>query len=150
PLAARLARLRAVHDLGGDVVGQLAAAALLHRLDDIRRDRVRVLRARHDHLCAELRAHLPSWSFEPARGGQTIWVRLPRGDADSFAQVALRHGVAVPPGRSFDPLGGLADRMRLHFLFPEAELSAAVRALAAAWHAYDPTERLPSRPTLVV
>ncbi|TXK42078.1 PLP-dependent aminotransferase family protein [Nonomuraea sp. C10] len=150
PLAARLARLRAVHDLGGDVVGQLAAAALLHRLDDIRRDRVRVLRARHDHLCAELRARLPSWSFEPARGGQTIWVRLPRGDADSFAQVALRHGVAVPPGRSFDPLGGLADRMRLHFLFPEAELSAAVRALAAAWHAYDPTERLPSRPTLVV
>ncbi|MFG1944778.1 PLP-dependent aminotransferase family protein [Nonomuraea sp. NPDC048826] len=150
PLAARLARLRAVHDLGGEVVSQLAAAALLRRLDEIKDARVRVLRARHDHLCAELRARLPQWSFEPARGGQTIWIRLPRGDADSFAQVALRHGVAVPPGRSFDPLGGLADRLRLHFLFPEAELSQAVLALAAAWRAYDGTERLPSRPTLVV
>ncbi|MGI5270580.1 PLP-dependent aminotransferase family protein [Nonomuraea sp. CA-218870] len=150
PLVARLARLRAVHDLGGDVVSQLAATALLRRLDEIKHARLRVLRARHDHLCAELRARLPSWSFEPARGGQTIWVRLPRGDADSYAQVALRHGVAVPPGRSFDPLGGLADRMRLHFLFPRTELSAAVRALAAAWRAYDGVERPPSRPTLVV
>ncbi|MDA0635497.1 PLP-dependent aminotransferase family protein [Nonomuraea sp. MCN248] len=150
PLVARLARLRAVHDLGGDVVSQLAATALLRRLDEIKHARLPVLRARHDHLCAELRDRLPSWSFEPARGGQTIWVRLPRGEADSYAQVALRHGVAVPPGRSFDPLGGLADRMRLHFLFPEAELSAAVRALAAAWRAYDGVERPPSRPTLVV
>ncbi|MEV4104069.1 PLP-dependent aminotransferase family protein [Nonomuraea sp. NPDC049649] len=150
PLAARLARLRAVHDLGGDAVSQLAAAALLHRLDEIKRARVRVLRARHDHLCGELRDRLPSWSFEPAEGGQTIWVRLPRGEADSFAQVALRHGVAVPPGRAFDPLGGLADRIRLHFQLPEAELSAAVRALASAWHAYDDTQRLSSRPTLVV
>jgi DNA-binding transcriptional MocR family regulator len=150
PLAARLARLRAVHDLGGEVVGQLAAVALLRRLDDIRRRRVRALRARHDHLCAELRTHLPSWSFTPALGGQTIWVRLPRGDADSFAQVALRHGVAVPPGRSFDPQGGLVDHIRLHFLFPEQELSAAVRSLAAAWATYDPTHPRPTRATLIV
>ncbi|WP_336210435.1 aminotransferase-like domain-containing protein [Nonomuraea sp. LPB2021202275-12-8] len=150
PLVSRLARLRAVHDLGGEVVGQLAAAALLRRLEDIRRARVGALRARHDHLCAELRTHLPSWSFEPARGGQTIWVRLPRGEAGAFAQVALRHGVAVPPGRSFDPLGGHGDRLRLHYLLPRHELSQAVRGLAAAWHAYDGAERPASRHTLVV
>ncbi|WP_049571933.1 aminotransferase-like domain-containing protein [Nonomuraea sp. SBT364] len=150
PLVSRLSRLRAVHDLGGEVVGQLAAAALLRRLDGIRRARVATLRARHDHLCAELRAHLPSWSFEPAGGGQTIWVRLPRGDADSFSQVALRHGVAVPPGRSFDPLGGHARHLRLHFLFREEELSRAVRGLAAAWDAYDGAARPGARQPLVV
>ncbi|MFI7447167.1 PLP-dependent aminotransferase family protein [Nonomuraea sp. NPDC049714] len=150
PLISRLARLRAVHDLGGEVVGQLAAVALLRRLADIRRARVRTLRARHDHLCAELRAHLPSWSFEPAQGGQTIWVRLPRGEAGSFAQVALRHGVAAPPGRSFDPLGGHEDHLRLHFLFPREELSQAVRALAAAWRSYDGVKHPASRHTLIV
>ncbi|MEU7854479.1 PLP-dependent aminotransferase family protein [Nonomuraea sp. NPDC049141] len=150
PLVSRLARLRAVHDLGGEVLGQLAAATLLGRLDEIRRARVRTLRARHDHLCAELREHLPTWEFEPALGGQTIWVRLPRGEADSFAQVALRHGVAVPPGRSFDPLGGHAEYMRLHFLFPEEELSQAVAALARAWRSYDGVREPSARHTLIV
>ncbi|MFC4119279.1 PLP-dependent aminotransferase family protein [Nonomuraea zeae] len=150
PLVSRLARLRAVHDLGGEVFSQLAAVALLRRLEEIRPARVRVLRERHDHLCAELRTRLPSWSFEPALGGQTLWVRLPRGDVDSFAQVALRHGVAVPPGRSFDPLGGYSDHMRLHFLFPEDELSRAVNNLAAAWASFGGADHAVSRHTLIV
>ncbi|MFI7135405.1 PLP-dependent aminotransferase family protein [Nonomuraea sp. NPDC050153] len=150
PLVSRLARLRAVHDLGGEVFSQLAAVALLRRLEEVRAARVRTLRRRHDHLCAELRERLPSWEFEPALGGQTIWVRIPRGDVDSFAQVTLRHGVAVPPGRSFDPLGGHPDRMRLHFLFPEDELSRAVNNLAAAWAVFDGTDHPASRHTLIV
>ncbi|PZG08959.1 PLP-dependent aminotransferase family protein [Nonomuraea aridisoli] len=150
PLVSRLARLRAVHDLGGEVFSQLAAVALLRRLDEVRAAQVRTLRARHDHLCAELRARLPSWTFEPALGGQTLWVRIPHGDADSFAQVALRHGVAVPPGRSFDPAGGHADRLRLHFLFPREELSRAVNNLAVAWRSYRPGGRTVSRHPLVV
>jgi DNA-binding transcriptional MocR family regulator len=149
-LISRLARLRAMHDLGGEILGQLAAAALLRRLEEVRPARVRTLRDSHDHLCAQLRAHLPSWSFEPALGGQTIWVRVPRGDVDSFSQVALRHGVAVPPGRAFDPLGGHADHMRLHFLFPAEEVSGAVRDLAAAWHAYDGVRRPAPRHALIV
>ncbi|MET9340952.1 PLP-dependent aminotransferase family protein [Nonomuraea sp. NPDC003804] len=150
PLAARLARLRAIHDLGGDVLSQLAAVAVLRRLDEVRQARVAVLRAQHDHLLGELRAKLPSWEFAPALGGQTIWVRLPRGDADTFAQVALRHGVAIPPGRSFDPAGAHADHMRLHFLFPKEELTAAVDALVKAWDAYDGARHTASRHTLIV
>jgi aspartate/methionine/tyrosine aminotransferase len=64
--------------------------------------------------------------------------------------VALRHGVAVPPGRSFDPLGAYADHLRLHFLFPEDELSRAVDNLAAAWASYDGAGRAVSRHPLVV
>jgi DNA-binding transcriptional MocR family regulator len=150
PLVSRLSRLRAVLDLGGEVLSQLAAATLLRRLDEVREARVRKLRARHDHLCAELRERLPSWSFEPARGGQTVWVRLPHAEVEAFAQVALRHGVAVPPGRSFDPLGGQADHLRLHFLFPEDELSRAVNNLALAWAATDRAGPAASRHTLIV
>lgn len=39
PLIARLARLRAVHDLGGNIPAQLAAARLLRDLDPLR-DRI--------------------------------------------------------------------------------------------------------------
>lgn len=149
-LVSRLARLRAIQDLGGEVLAQLAAARLLGRLDEVRRARLATLRAGHDHLCGELRAKLPDWEFTPADGGQTIWVRLPRGDVDSFAQVALRHGVAVPPGRSFDPTGGHADHMRLHFLFDHDTLTEAVSNLATAWHAYDGTRHPATRHTLIV
>ncbi|WP_327086178.1 PLP-dependent aminotransferase family protein [Nonomuraea sp. NBC_01738] len=150
PLVSRLARLRAIQDLGGEVLGQLAAAVLLRRIEPVRRARVAMLAERHDHLAAELRAKLPTWTFDRAEGGQTIWVRLPHGDADAFSQVALRHGVAIPPGRAFDPHGGHADHLRLHFLFPPAELTRAVDALAAAWAAYDGTPHPASRHTLIV
>jgi DNA-binding transcriptional MocR family regulator len=146
----RLARLRAVHDLGGDVLAQLAAVALLARLDDVRRSRTALLRARHDHLCAELQERLPDWSFAPALGGQTIWVRLPRGDAGAFAQVTIRHGVAVPPGPCFDPSGGHTDHLRVPFLLPEEEISRCVAQLALAWRAYDGSPRPRSLHALVV
>ena len=59
--------------------------------------------------------------------------------------------MAVPPGRSFDPLGGHAEYMRLHFLFPEEELSQAVAALARAWRSYDGArEPAAARHTLIV
>jgi DNA-binding transcriptional MocR family regulator len=141
PVISRLARLRAIHDLGGDIVAQLAAAGLLARLDPVRLSRTAVLKARHDHLCAQLRERLPEWSFEPALGGQTLWIRLPRGDAGAFAQVTARHGVAVPPGPAFDPAGGHEACLRLPFLRPETELTEAVTRLAAAWHEYDGTRR---------
>ncbi|GGS64388.1 GntR family transcriptional regulator [Planobispora rosea] len=137
PVISRLSRLRAVHDLGGDVLSQLAAARLLTRIGELRRERVAILRRRHDHLLAELARALPGWSAGPALGGQTVWVRLPHGDTDAFVQVALRHRVAVPPGRAFDPLGGHDGFLRLPFLLPEEELTAAVERLAAAWHEYD-------------
>jgi DNA-binding transcriptional MocR family regulator len=135
-LIGRLARLKAVHDLGSPVIDQLAAAHLIADLDTLAAARVRELRERHDHLCAELRRTLPEWTFEPADGGQTLWVRLPRGDAGSFAQAALRHGVAVLPGGYLDPSGRSADRLRLPFVAPPEDLTAAVSALAGAWHGY--------------
>ncbi|WP_436496244.1 PLP-dependent aminotransferase family protein [Actinokineospora sp. HUAS TT18] len=147
----RLARLRAVHDLGGNVPAQLAAVELLPRLDAIKERTAVAREAGHDHLRAELARQLPDWEAPAVRGGQTLWVRLPRGDGSSFAQTALRHGVAVLPGVGLDAGGGSCAYLRLHFLSSPEVLSEAVRRLAAAWRGYSaPTERIGQLPTLAV
>ncbi|MGW6915866.1 aminotransferase-like domain-containing protein [Kitasatospora sp. NPDC054939] len=138
PLVARLARLKAIHDLGSDVPAQLVAVRLLEDFEQSLCRRRRELRAGHDRLRAELARRLPSWSCRPAEGGQTLWVRLPHGDGVAFAQVALRHGVAVLPGSTMDALGGSTRLLRLHFLLPPDMLAEAVRRLAEAWAEYAP------------
>ncbi|MET8508245.1 PLP-dependent aminotransferase family protein [Streptomyces sp. NPDC004787] len=138
PLVARLARLKALHDLGSDVPSQLVAARLLGDFGPVLRSRLAELRAGHAHLRAELARRLPDWHCPPAAGGQTLWVGLPYGDGVSFAQSALRHGVAVLPGSTMDALGGSTRRLRLHFLLPPATLTEAVSRLASAWAEYAP------------
>lgn len=151
PLVARLARLRAVHDLGGNVPAQLAAADLLTHLDAPRHRGAVQRQARHDHLRTELSRHLPDWEAPAVRGGQTLWVRLPHGDGTSFAQTALRHGVAVLPGTGLDADGHSEQHLRLHFLAPPDQLTEAVARLATAWHAYDPpAERITATPTMAI
>jgi DNA-binding transcriptional MocR family regulator len=145
----RLARLRAVHDLGGDVPAQLAAADLLSRLDEPLERGARQRRAQYEHLRAELSRRLPDWQVPSVPGGQTLWVRLPYGDGTSFAQTALRHGVAVLPGVGLDAEGGSTEYVRLHFLLPPDALSETVHRLTEAWHDYQPG-RVPSMPTLAV
>ncbi|AHH98376.1 PLP-dependent aminotransferase family protein [Kutzneria albida] len=134
---AQLARFKAIHDKGSAALEQVAAAALLPELDAVAARRAAELRRRHDHLAGELRTLLPEWSFEQAGGGLCLWVRLPRGDGSAFAQVALRHGVAVLPGAALDADRGCADRLRIPFTATPQELSEAVRCLAEAWAAYD-------------
>jgi DNA-binding transcriptional MocR family regulator len=138
PLIARLARLAAVHGLGGNVPGQLAAAELLPRIETLAARQAARLQARHDHLRAQLARHLPGWDAPPVPGGQTLWVRLPYGDGTSFAQAALRQRVAVLPGGGLDASGQSQDYLRLPFLAPPDDLSEAVRRLAAAWRGYRP------------
>jgi DNA-binding transcriptional MocR family regulator len=138
PLIARLARLLAVHDLGGNVPAQLAAADLLPRLDALSLRQAPVRQARHDHLRAVLARRLPDWDAPAVPGGQTLWVRLPYGDGTSFAQTALRHGIAVLPGSGLDASGRCQDHLRLHFVAPPETLTEAVRRLAEAWRAYHP------------
>ena len=148
PLIARLARLLAVHDLGGNVPAQLAAAELVPRLDELSARQAPARQARHDHLRAELARHLPGWDAPPVPGGQTLWVRLPYGDGTSFAQTALRHRVAILPGSRLDASGQSQDYLRLHFVARADHLTEAVRRLADAWRAYRPPPSPPSHPPL--
>ncbi len=151
PVISRLARLRAVHDLGGNVLSQLAAAELVPQLDVLRQRRAAGLQAGYRVLREELGRRLPDWEVPAVRGGQTLWVRLPRGDGVSFAQTALRHGVAVLPGPGLDASGGSADYLRLHFALPPDVLTEAARRLAAAWASYiPPKSRVSAPPALAV
>jgi DNA-binding transcriptional MocR family regulator len=153
PLVGRLARLRVVHDLGGDVLNQLAAADLLPRLDELKQRLAGPRRAGYRHLRAELARYLPDWDVPPVRGGQTLWVRLPRGDAGSFTQAAIRRGVAVLPGPGLDTSGASDQYLRLHFMAAPEILTEAVRRLAQAWHAYDPptpTHRVSVPPAMAI
>lgn len=146
PVITRLARLRAVHDLGGNIPAQLAAADLLPRLAEPLRRGAAQRQAGHDHLRAELARHLPEWEAPAVRGGQTLWVRLPHGDGRSFAQTAMRHGVAVLAGAGLDAGGHSREYLRLHFLGAPADQAEAVRRLAAAWRAYDPAPHQSTQP----
>ncbi|MFB9908463.1 aminotransferase-like domain-containing protein [Allokutzneria oryzae] len=130
---ARLARVKALHDMGGPVLAQRAVLELLPSLPALRARRAAELRQRHDRLREQLAEKLPSWSPHPVTGGQALWVRLPHGSASAFAQIALREGIAVLPGPGFDVHGGGDDHLRMPLLGGPAELTAVVDRLAAAW-----------------
>ncbi|MDO3649706.1 PLP-dependent aminotransferase family protein [Nocardia mangyaensis] len=146
PLIARLARLRAVHDLGGNIPAQLAAARLLRDLDPLRDRITRQRKESHDVLGAALARLLPEWEVTPVTGGQTLWIRLPEGDGTSFAQRALRHGVAILPGTGLDATGGSIDYIRISFVADAATLEEATSRLAAAWRGYAPPDQPSSAP----
>jgi DNA-binding transcriptional MocR family regulator len=140
-LIARVAAAKAAADLGSAAFPQAIVAALLDdQHDDIVKWRREWLRARHDALSGALRTHLPEWTWPEPDGGLTLWVRL-QGDSGAFAQAALRHGVAVVPGRLLSAGAGTAsaggtgranEHLRLAFTQPPDVLARSAVALARA------------------
>ena len=140
-LIARVAAAKAAADLGSPAFPQAVTAALLNdRHDDILKWRGEWLRDRHDALTGALRAALPGWTWPEPDGGLTLWVRLPgAADSSAFAQAALRHGVAVVPGRLLSASGGgggggrgglASHHLRLAFTQAPDLLARAAQALA--------------------
>jgi len=148
-ILAQITRLKIMADLGGSLVGQLGAVRLLGRADAVRESRRREMRERLDRLTQLLAKHLPPWKWKEPAGGLSLWVELPHGDANAFAQVALRHGVAVVPGTLASPTGGCADRLRLPFVLDAEPMREGVERLARAWSAYAGREA-PGRPAKVL
>jgi DNA-binding transcriptional MocR family regulator len=136
-IIARLAAAKAAMDLGSTAYQQAIVAALLtHSDDEILRWRTRWLRPRYKAISVALSACLPDWQWTRPDGGLTIWARLPDSygdDSGAFAQAALRHGVAVVPGRllSSSAEADAARHVRLAFTQPPEILTAAIKALAA-------------------
>jgi DNA-binding transcriptional MocR family regulator len=135
-LLARITRLKIMADLGGSLVGQLAAVRLLAEAEGVKQARRREMRERLDRLTRLLTRHLSSWTWTKPAGGLSLWVALPEGDANAFAQVALRHGVAVVPGTLASPGGGCADHLRIPYVLDAAPMTEGVERLAEAWAAY--------------
>ncbi|MGH3860921.1 PLP-dependent aminotransferase family protein [Actinokineospora sp.] len=132
----KLARLKAMHDLGSDVVSQLVAVELVPEIDRLSRERADVLRQRHDSLCAFLAERLPDWRFQRAQGGQTLWVELPGVDSGCFVQHALRFGVGLLPGTVFDSRDAGRAHLRVPFLAPHDRMDLATARLVEAWRSF--------------
>lgn len=129
----RLARLKALADLGSPILDQALAARLLPRLSELTAARVPALRQRLDRLTALLATRLPDWRWRVPDGGSALWIALPDIDARVFAQVALRHGVEVVPGANMDPSGAHDGFIRVPYTFDTDTLTELVRRLRAAW-----------------
>jgi DNA-binding transcriptional MocR family regulator len=134
-LALRFARVKATHDLGSSAISQLLAERLLSAAPAaaFAERRRHQLRSRYEVLAESLRARLPAWSWREPAGGMSVWVRLPCSDAPAFAQVGLRHGVAVATAAALSAGGGPGDRVRISFSGPPDSLEEGVERLAAAW-----------------
>ncbi|WP_308250056.1 aminotransferase-like domain-containing protein [Sphaerisporangium fuscum] len=129
----RLARRKALADLGSPVIEQLLAARLVPQMSRIQAARAPVREARLDHIEKLLRERLPSWRWRRPDGGSGLWIELPGVDATEFAHVALRHGVEVVPGATTDPTGTHDRYMRVPFTYSVEVLDRLVDRLERAW-----------------
>jgi DNA-binding transcriptional MocR family regulator len=134
-IAARLARLKALADLGSPVLDQALAARLLPRLDSLAAEREAALRERRAFLETALADEFPTWRWRTPDGGSSLWIALPGVDSLIFAQVALRHGVEVVTGAATDPTGAHDAYVRVGFNYPLETLAELVRRLRRAWDA---------------
>ncbi|RZS40969.1 DNA-binding transcriptional MocR family regulator [Herbihabitans rhizosphaerae] len=137
-VAERVARHKALVDLGSPLLDQAVALRLLPRLPAITEEHTTALHARHDQLAGLLADRLPSWRWRPPDGGTSLWVELPGVDAAAFAQLARRHGVEIVPGAAMDPDGTHDSYIRLPFTYPPPILDELVDRLATAWKALRP------------
>ena len=132
------AGLKVMSDLGNSPISQAVAVRLMRRLRDIRERRRLEVAERYEALASELSHALPEWEWERPAGGLSLWVRLPRGNADDFAELAARHGVAILPGSTCSPTNGSAEYLRLPFCLSPDEIRDGIRRLARAWREYAP------------
>lgn len=136
PTIERLTRLKITADMGGALLSQRLAAELIPRVDEAVDQRRVHLSSGLAALSDALAEHLPDWTWNAPRGGCTLWVRMPGGDARALAQVAQRCGVNLVPGQVLSAEGGHADHVRLPFVHEPHVIEEAVRRLAAAWEIY--------------
>lgn len=150
PLIARLARVKGVSDLGTSLLSQMVSLRLLTRHAEAVELRQQQLRAGYELLAGLLAEALPSWSWQEPAGGASLWVRLPQPVATGFAQLALRHGVAIVPGPVFSGAEHCEEHLRLPYAVPPGLMQAGVRRLAGAWAAWGPGDHRLHEPQLVI
>ncbi|MFD8568163.1 PLP-dependent aminotransferase family protein [Streptomyces sp. NPDC059639] len=132
-LVTELAAQRVATDMGGSVVDQLLALALLTRADDLLPAHLDRLRDNRAALVGALRRHTPQWSWHTPPGGLSLWVDLGAPVSSVLAERALAHGVRIEGGGYFGTDPGLFEnRLRIPFTLPPDTLTEAVQRMARA------------------
>jgi DNA-binding transcriptional MocR family regulator len=145
----RMLATKTVADLGSPLLDQLLSVRLLEQVDEVRAERAADLRPRRQALADALAARLPDWTFRFPTGGLSLWVQLPSGNAEEFAELALEHRVAIVPGPALSVDEGNRRALRLAFVEPVDRLIEAADRLAEAWSRYDPAPPRPSARLLI-
>jgi DNA-binding transcriptional MocR family regulator len=139
----RLVQQKVVADMGSSVPSQCVAAHVLVQADVVRRTRRKQVGHTLDVITDLVGQHLPGWTFTRPQGGLVVWLRMPHGDANELAQVAVRHGVSIVPGSWTSPEGGWTDHVRVPLVGEDAFLADAFDRLGRAWAAYTQGTRRP-------
>ncbi|MYW65048.1 aminotransferase class I/II-fold pyridoxal phosphate-dependent enzyme [Streptomyces sp. SID8379] len=144
-LVTELAAQRVATDMGGSVVDQLLALALLNRAEDLLPAHLDRLRAGRTALTEALRTHTPHWSWRTPPGGLSLWVDLGAPVSSALAERALAHGVRIEGGGYFGADPGLFEnRLRIPYTLPPETLTEAVQRMARAL-ADDPRPAAPAQ-----
>lgn len=141
PLVQRLAAARVGVDMASPVLDQLVAVRLLQRADEVVTARRTTLTARRDALLAALAERLPEWRVAVPCGGVTLWAELDGPISSALARAAEEVGVRLAPGPRFGLDGTLERFLRLPFTLPPADLTEAVRRIAAVRYGLDRASR---------
>ena len=136
----RMIELKAMNDLGSPLLDQAVAARLVPHLESMRVDHRDMLNRNLALVSDLLRDLLPAWTWCRPKGGPSLWVELPSGNASAFTQMALRFGVEVIPGDQMSPTGDDRRKLRLPYTAEPPVLEETIRRLAQAWDAYAPTD----------
>ncbi|HKD73833.1 MAG TPA: PLP-dependent aminotransferase family protein, partial [Ktedonobacterales bacterium] len=129
----RLARIKAVGDLGSSLLSQLIAVRLISHIEQVKQLRKRELGRRCEIVMEILRRRVPSWQWQPPSGGLFIWVQVPGTDTRDLAQEALRCNIKITPGTILSVDGTHTEWLRLPFLLPPSELQEGVLRLIDVW-----------------
>jgi DNA-binding transcriptional MocR family regulator len=137
--------------MGGSVVDQLLALALLDRSDELLPPRLEQLRLQRGALAAALGEHMPHWTWRLPPGGLSFWVDLGEPVASALSERALGNGVRIESGTYFatDP-GIFEQRMRIPYTTSADTLREAVHRMATALAAGLPSASAARRPHWVV
>jgi GntR family transcriptional regulator/MocR family aminotransferase len=137
PVLHRVAAIRSVLDIQGDLPTEAAIAAMIQD-GEVQRHIARVRRIyadRRDALSVALRRALGTLvEFDVPAGGMAMWLKFERGtDVDAWARRGLEHGVSWYTGRryAFDQKPHPYARLSFASL-NERELAEAVKRMAGA------------------
>ncbi|MFD0412721.1 PLP-dependent aminotransferase family protein [Streptomyces sp. NPDC127108] len=130
-LVTELAGQRVAMDMGGSVLDQLLALALLDRAGELLPRRLEQLREQRAALAAALTEHIPRWTWRQPSGGLSFWVDLGEPVAPALAERVLDYGVRIEGGGCFAPDPGLFEqRLRIPYTAPPDTLREAVHRMA--------------------
>ncbi|MFF4281514.1 PLP-dependent aminotransferase family protein [Streptomyces kronopolitis] len=150
-LVTELAGQRVATDMGGSVLDQLLALALLDRAGELLPPRLEQLREQRAVLAAALAEHAPAWTWKLPPGGLSLWVELGRPIASALAERVLDYGVRIEGGAYFAADPGLFEqRLRIPYTTAPDTLREAVRRMAAALADGLPRSSAARRPHWVV